>query len=490
MKEIGYVIFGVNAILLICLLTNGFVQLYLLIQSKRKKTHKKKPLKNPLPFVSIQAPVYNERYVVEGLLDSLSKLDYPKDKFEILVLDDSTDETSSIIAEKAAQLNQQQYRVRVIKRETRNGYKAGALQESLSMCKGNFIAVFDADFRPEPSFLKDLLPYFQEENVGLVQARWGHLNKSQNLLTRIQSFLLDTYFTIEQTGRYKSGMLTNFCGTAGIWRKQSIVEAGGWDGRVLSEDLDISYRMQLKGWKIVYDDDTVAPAELPPVMEAFKLQQARWTKGMAQACKKNFGDVLRSGLPFSKKLHAFFHLSTSFVFPCLLFSSLLCFPLLLLRHAYPEFVTLTRYTTISNISFVLLTLIFYVGTKGNKKETQFFVYFPVFSLVFLALSVQNTVAVLQGLFGKSSTFVRTPKFATQNANSTVYIPKKTNAVHTLELILAGLYASGIVLSFYLQDFFYLPLFAIMFCGLTMLAAKAPFKRKFIFRQAIPKISWR
>lgn len=490
MKEVGYVLYGVYVLITVWLLANCFVQLYLLRQATKVKRQMRKRLPQILPFVTIQAPVYNEKYVVEGLLDSLANLDYPKHLFEILVLDDSTDETSLLIDRKAESLLKEGLQVHVVRRENRNGYKAGALQESLSKCKGEFIAVFDADFRPEPSFLKRLLPSFENPKVGLVQARWGHANKAQNFLTRTQSFLLDTYFNVEQAGRYNGGLLTNFCGTAGIWRKASIEEAGGWDGKVLSEDLDISYRVQLKGWKMVYDAETIVPAELPSVMEAFKVQQARWTKGMAQVCRKNVVQVMKSPLSFSKKLHALFHLSAAFVFPCLLFNSLLCFPLLLLRHAYPEFISLTSYAAIGGLNLFGLTFIFYYAAQGRQKDAQFAFYFPMFMLVFMAFSVQNTVAVLQGLFGKSSPFVRTPKFAEGVAKTNVYVPSKLTPVHVLEMGLFALYTGGILLSFYLNDWFYLLFFLMMSCGLGIVICHSPLRWKDVFRQPLPKISWR
>lgn len=490
MKETGYVLYGIYVLITVWLLANCFVQLYLLRQAKKVQTKQRQQLPQTLPFVTIQTPVYNEKYVVEGLLDSLSNLDYPKHLFEILVLDDSNDETSVLISRKTKTLADEGFQIKVIHRKDRKGYKAGALQESLGQCRGEFIAVFDADFRPEPSFIKRLLPFFQDEKAGLVQARWGHTNKAQNFLTRTQSFLLDTYFNVEQAGRYNSGMFSNFCGTAGIWRKKSIVEAGGWDGKVLSEDLDISYRVQLKGWKIVYDAETVVPAELPSVMEAFKLQQARWTKGMAQVCRKNAAQVLGASLPFSKKFHALFHLSASFVFPCLLFNSLLCFPLLLLRHAYPEFISLTSYAAIGGLNLIGLTFIFYYGAQGKQKDVQFAFYFPLFMLVFMAFSVQNTVAVLQGLFGKASPFVRTPKFADGAVKANVYAPQKLTPVHLLEIGLFALYSGGIFLSFYLHDWFYLLLFAMMCCGLGLVISYSPFRWKDLFRQPLPKISWR
>jgi cellulose synthase/poly-beta-1,6-N-acetylglucosamine synthase-like glycosyltransferase len=247
LKLLGYLFFGIYAITSVWLLINGLVQLHLLWHyknRKRKKSAKALPL--TLPFVSIQVPVYNEKYVIARLLQALARLDYPKDKFEIQVLDDSTDETISIIDKEAVQLQKENVNITVLRREERKGYKAGALQYGLPFCKGELIAIFDADFIPGPQFLNSLVPHFSKADIGLVQARWEHLNREQNPLTRIQTFLLDTHFSIEQTGRFEAGYFINFCGTAGIWRKACIEEAGGWDGSVLSEDLDLSYRAQLK----------------------------------------------------------------------------------------------------------------------------------------------------------------------------------------------------------------------------------------------------
>jgi cellulose synthase/poly-beta-1,6-N-acetylglucosamine synthase-like glycosyltransferase len=467
-KIIGYIIYGIYILTSFWLFLNALVQLHLIWHYKRKKISSKNTFTVPsqLPFVSIQVPVYNEKYVIERLLDSISAFDYPKSCFEVQVLDDSTDETSSIIDRKVAALKNADISIQVVRRKERKGYKAGALQDGLAQCKGDLIAIFDADFTPAPGFLKSMVPYFSDPRTGLVQARWGHLNRGQNCLTRIQTFLLDTHFSIEQTGRSKAGYFINFCGTAGIWRRQCIVDAGGWDGNVLSEDLDLSYRAQLKGWKLVYDQQVEVPAELPSVMEAFKIQQFRWTKGMAQISKKMMMRVVRSTLPFGKKLHAIFHLLGSFVFVCLLVNALLTIPLLVLRNMYPEFIELTQYTLFTTVNLIALTLFYYNGTKSSTmpEGVKFFSNFPVFLVIYMGMSVQNAFAVLQGLFGSKSEFVRTPKSDINTSN--VYLSGRITWINVIEALMLCYFISGIVLSFYLNDYFMMLFFIMIGCGLS------------------------
>lgn len=491
MKETGFVLFGIYILLTGWLLFNAFVQCRLWRHANRQR--KKEPLKawqGKFPFVSIQVPVYNEKYVVEGLLDALAGLDYPRSCFEIMVLDDSTDETTQLVRRKAAQLASHGFNIEVIQRGDRRGYKAGALQANLAQCRGDLIAIFDADFRPSTDFLHSLLPHFADPAVGLVQARWGHLNREENFLTRIQSYLLDTYFTVEQAGRQAAGYFINFCGTAGIWRKSCIVDAGGWDGDILSEDLDLSYRAQLRGWKIVYDATTEVPAELPAEVEAFKIQQARWTKGIMQVCRKNGRRVAAAQLPWRTKLHAFFHLSSSFVFPCLFINALLSLPLLLLRHQYPEFILLTNIAAIGGLNLILLTTIFFRGVRSAGGDRQFTWYYPVFLVVYMALSVQNTVAVLQGLLGYRSAFIRTPKFAANKVALSSYLSRNKKSTHFLELLMLLYFMMGIGLSFYFSDHFFLLLFVMMSCGLAILVFRSVVWRSWRLPLSLPKLRLR
>lgn len=467
MKWIGYVLYGIYVATMFWLLFSAIVQLHLLWHSRRQK--KKAPLiLDELPFVSIQVPVYNEKYVIEGLLASLATLDYPKHLFEIQVLDDSTDETSFIIDRRAAVMIEEGITISVVRRQDRQGYKAGALQHGLPLCKGEFIAIFDADFRPPQNFLLSLLPHFSNSKVGLAQARWGHINREQNFLTRIQTYLLDMHFTVEQEGRYNAGYFINFCGTAGIWRKQCIVDAGGWDGSVLSEDLDLSYRAQLKGWKIIYDKDVVAPAQLPAMVEAFKIQQFRWTKGIAQIARKTLHQVWNRHLPPAKKVHSIFHLLGSFTFVCLFVNAVLTVPMLRLRHEYPEFVILTDYTAIGVINLVALAYLYYVSAEPvPQKALRFLFNYPLFIMVYLAMSVQNTVAVLQGLAGQRSPFIRTPKSNAVSTSNT-YVQKKVGWITMLETGLLAYFLYGICLSISFGDYFLLMFFILMSGGLGIL----------------------
>jgi cellulose synthase/poly-beta-1,6-N-acetylglucosamine synthase-like glycosyltransferase len=277
--------------------------------------------------------------------------------------------------------------------------------------------------------------------------------------------LLDTHFSVEQCGRTNAGYFSNFCGTAGIWRKQCIEDAGGWDGDVLSEDLDLSYRAQLKGWKMVYEPAVEVPAEVPAVMEAFKIQQFRWTKGMAQTFQKSLKHILRTTLPVGKKLHAVFHLLGSFVFVCLFINALLTVPLLLYRNWYPEFITLTEYSLVSSFNLVALTCIYYHGSRNKKGDgkTSFLKDYSLFLVVYMGLSVQNAIAVLQGLSGKKSPFIRTPKFATIKSDR--YLTKKINWINVLEVLMFCYFICGIILSFYLGDYFLLLFFCMISYGL-------------------------
>jgi len=476
LKIVGFVLFGLYALTSLWLILNGLVQLHLLwhYKKRRKSDVKKNTLPSSLPFISIQLPVYNEKYVIERLLDALAQMDYPKNLYEIQVLDDSTDETKEIIDRKVEAIRAQGILATVLRRQLRTGFKAGALQYGLPFCKGELIAIFDADFVPAPSFLKSLVPYFNDPMVGLAQARWSHLNREQNHLTRIQTFLLDTHFSIEQMGRFKAGYFINFCGTAGIWRRRCIEEAGGWDGNVLSEDLDISYRAQLKGWKLVYDQEIEVPAELPSVVEAFKVQQFRWTKGMAQITRKNLRALLSSHLPWPKKLHGVFHLLGSFVFVCLFINALLTLPLLVFRQLYPEFITLSQYTLFTSFNLFALTLFYYNGTHSirSPQKVKFFKHYPLFLVIYMGLSVQNAFAVMQGLLGSQSDFIRTPKFNTTTGFHTSYLKRKINWITILEMTILCYFLYGIGLSIYLGDYFMMLFFIMIGCGLGYLVCQS------------------
>ncbi|MBL7897459.1 MAG: glycosyltransferase, partial [Crocinitomicaceae bacterium] len=286
---------------------------------------------NFFPFVTVQLPIYNEKYVVEKLLQKTTELNWPADKLEIQVLDDSTDETKDLLHNLVNQYQQKGFPVVLIHRNNREGFKAGALKNGLNDAKGEFIAIFDADFLPEVDFLIKTIPHFKDNQVGVVQTRWDHLNRNYSVLTQLQAFALDAHFTSEQNGRNANGFFINFNGTAGVWRKVTIIDAGGWEADTLTEDLDLSYRAQLKGWKFVYRGDILSPAELPVTMSALKSQQFRWTKGGAETFRKMAGRILKTpGITFGERLNGLAHLFNSSVFVFVLLLSLTSIGLLYL----------------------------------------------------------------------------------------------------------------------------------------------------------------
>jgi cellulose synthase/poly-beta-1,6-N-acetylglucosamine synthase-like glycosyltransferase len=364
------------------------------------------------PKVTIQIPVYNERYVVERSIQSACDVDYPKDRLEIQILDDSTDETSDIIRRVIEQYRRQGLVINHVQRANRKDFKAGALGEALTTASGELVAVFDADFLIPRDFLTRTVPFFADAGVGMVQVRWGHVNSAYSLLTQAQAVLLDGHFAIEQVARHQAGRFFNFNGTAGIWRVRTIVTAGGWQPDTLTEDLDLSYRAQLVGWRCVYLSDLVASAELPVEMNAFKAQQYRWTKGSIQTAKKLLPRILASRLPWSVKGEAFFHLTSFFNYPMALLVGLGLPPLLMGLMKLPNrwYVDCTW--------LLLLTIpgaFFYICAQRElhadwKKRIA---TIPWVLAVGVGLLLNNSRAVLDGLFGREAVFIRTTKFGVQ-----------------------------------------------------------------------------
>lgn len=367
------------------------------------------------PIVTIQLPIYNERYVIKRLLASISEIDYPREKLEIQVLDDSTDDTQSICAKEVARYQKEGFDIKHVRRENRKGFKAGALKSATTFAKGSFIAIFDADFLPKPDFLKKTMGHFRNPEIGVVQTRWTHLNQNYSLLTRVQAFQLNVHFTVEQLGRRAGNLLLQFNGTAGIWRKKAIEDAGGWEADTLTEDLDLSYRAQLKGWKIVYLEDVVSPAELPSEINGLKSQQYRWMKGGAETARKVLPQVWKSALSFRQKIHASTHLLGSTVFLAVFAIGIFSVPVAI---ALKPMGVNPAFFTIFLTGLCAIILIYYVANvevawqKENKLRmiVKFVILFPVFLALSMGLSFHNSIAVIQGLLGKKSPFVRTPKF--------------------------------------------------------------------------------
>ncbi len=364
------------------------------------------------PVVTVQLPIFNEMYVVDRLIDAICELDYPLDKLEIQVLDDSTDETREIAELAVRRYAQRGFDIKYIHRVDRSGYKAGALDAALKVARGEFIAIFDADFVPSSDFLKRTVGYFStDDKLAVVQARWGHLNQGYSLLTKVQAVMLDGHFVLEHGGRNRSGCFFNFNGTAGIWRRVAIGDGGGWQHDTLTEDLDLSYRTQLRGWRFLFVPDVVAPADLPVEMNAFKSQQHRWAKGSIQTCRKVLPHILISDLPTKVKMEAFFHLTANFNYLLMIALSILMFPAMVVRYemGWTEMllidIPLFAAATLSVFNFYLISQReTYPDWKMRVKTL------PVVMAIGIGLAVNNAKAVLEALFGEPGEFTRTPKY--------------------------------------------------------------------------------
>ena len=471
------ILYGLSLLFIFCYSLIQLSLLFSYLQHKRankKNDAAKQPLPASLPPVTVQLPVYNEIYVVERLMDAVAQFSYPKDKLQIQVLDDSTDETSALIRKKAFELQQAGITVEHIQRETRKGYKAGALANALESATGDFIAIFDADFLPCPDFLLRTLPAFSHPQTGMVQTRWEHLNKNHSLITRLQAFGLDAHFSIEQAGRNAAGHFINFNGTAGIWRKKCIEDAGGWQSDTLTEDLDLSYRAQLRGWKFVYREDIGTPAELPMAMTALKNQQFRWNKGAAECVRKNLGSVLRkNGLTSSTKLHAAFHLLNSTIFLFIMTAALLSLPMLIIKNTLASFGFLFVYASFFLVSLLILGSFYFAAFAEEHKKFPrnvggFLFIFPLFLAVSMGLALHNAVAVLQGYFGIKSPFKRTPKFNMESGQlgwkHNRYLEKTKIYMTVAEGLLSVYFAAGIVMAFIFKDYGLLPFHALLSFG--------------------------
>lgn len=443
------ILFGMS-LLFIFLFSMG--QLHLTwVYLRLEKTKTTTPEIKSFPHVTIQLPLYNEKYVVERLLESVAKIKYPKDKLEIQVLDDSTDETTSIVKNKIESIRETGINIVLLHRTDRVGFKAGALQNGLEKAKGEFIAIFDADFIPGEDFLMKTLPYFENKKVGMVQTRWSHLNKNYSLLTQLQSFGLDAHFSIEQSARKAAGSFINFNGTCGVWRKKCIEDAGGWSFDTLTEDLDLSYRAQLNGWEFKYMEDFATPGELPVIMQAIKSQQYRWNKGAAETARKLFLKVLTSKLSLTTKIHAFFHLFNSSVFVSLFIAAFLSIPMLYIKRDHPEIDWVFHAGMIFFLGFLSISFFYWIATKRFHKKSpgkKFASLFPQFLIVSMGLSLHNGLAVMEGLLGKKTPFIRTPKFNVINKsdkwNGNTYIKQRLTLLTMLEGLLCVYFIFGIV----------------------------------------------
>lgn len=496
MFVIIYLVILLYSVALILIFMYALAQLNLLFNYLKARKKEDDSLKfdfsnvDEIPYVTIQLPVYNEMYVMKRLLENIAKLEYPREKLEIQVLDDSTDESLEATAIDIKKLQETGLDIQHIKRTNRQGFKAGALKEGLAVCKGEFIAIFDADFLPQSDWLYQTVPYFKNPEIGVVQTRWGHINRNYSTLTKIQAFALDAHFTLEQVGRNSKGHFINFNGTAGLWRKQCIYDAGNWEGDTLTEDLDLSYRAQLKKWKFKYLEKVVTPAELPVVISAARSQQFRWNKGGAENFQKMMKRVITSKTISSKtKIHSLLHLLNSSMFTCIFLVAILSIPMLYIKN---EFAHLKLYFAVMSF-FVISSIIFFICYwhmfkniygGGFIKFIKYIGSFFTFFSIAMGFSLHNTIAVLEGHYGKKSEFVRTPKFniltLKDGWKNNKYIKKKPSVHVVLEGLLAIYFIFGMYSAFIVGnqggDFGLFPFHFMLFVGFSYVFFKSIFSK--------------
>jgi cellulose synthase/poly-beta-1,6-N-acetylglucosamine synthase-like glycosyltransferase len=418
------------------------------------------------PKVTIQLPVYNERYVVERLVEAISRLEYPRGLLEVQVLDDSTDDTQEVARACVERYGALGLDIRYLHRTNREGYKAGALAEGLKTASGEFIAIFDADFQPSSDFLRLTLPYFSEPNIAMAQTRWTYLNREYSPLTEVESILLDGHFVIEHGARARSGRFFNFNGTAGVWRRKAIEDAGGWQHDTLTEDTDLSYRAQLRGWKFLYLPGIECPSELPVEMNAFKSQQARWAKGLMQTAKKILPQMLRADVPAGIKAEAFFHLTANISYPLMVVLSTLLLPAMIVRF-YQGWVQMLLIDVPLFLASSCSISGFYLTAQRAlypKMWTRKIIYLPFVMAVGIGLSVRNAKAVLEAIFGVQSEFARTPKYRIDGQGGTWRRKSYRNRAGWMPYVEVGLglyFAATVYYSIQNENYFTAP-FLILF----------------------------
>ena len=446
---------------------------YHYVKAKKQKNKKLFFLDNKLPKITIQLPIYNEKYVIERLFKKISELKYPKKLLQIQVLDDSDDESTELIIKLIKNYKSKGVKFEHITRSNRKGFKAGALKNGLKLASGEFIAIFDADFLPDSDWLKKIIPHFDNKQIGLIQTKWGHINKGYSILTKVQAFALDIHFTLEQLGRNIKNHFMNFNGTAGIWRKKCIIDSGNWEGDTLTEDLDLSFRAQLKGWKFKYIEHIITPAELPITINAVKTQQHRWNKGGAENFQKIFWRIIKSkSINLKTKTIGLIHLLSSSMFLNVFSISFLSVPLLFLNNKINWFF---NFSSIFLISTIILFICYWIVYKINfGKEFKSFINYTKNFIIFLTVisgfSCHNSIAVLKGHLRKRSAFIRTPKFNIESSNNNlkknIYSKKIIPFNFLFDLFFTFYFFLSLCIAFYINDGFFklFPFHLILFTG--------------------------
>jgi len=425
-----------------------YILVYLYYKHRKNRTTEPPARFEDLPRVTVQLPIFNEQYVIERLLEAVCKLNYPHEKLDLQVLDDSTDETVDVargLVERYAALGNP---ISYHHRTNRHGFKAGALAEGMLSAKGEFIAIFDADFTPPEDFLMRTIHHFTNPKIGMVQTRWTHINRNYSFLTEVEAILLDGHFVLEHSGRARTGLFFNFNGTAGMWRRAAIEEAGGWQHDTLTEDTDLSYRAQLKGWKFIYLQDVECPAELPVEMTAFKTQQARWAKGLIQTGKKILPRVLRSDAPLHTKIEAWYHLTANISYPLMIMLSVLLLPAMIIRFYQGWFQMLYIDLPLFMASTFSISSFYLVSQRElfPRRWPRALLYLPFLMALGIGLTITNTKAVIEALIGKQSAFARTPKYSVvskQDKVGATKYRKRLGWVPWVELLIGTYFAMTI-----------------------------------------------
>jgi len=458
-------------VVLILLASYGIHRYTLVYLYYKKKQNATKPPQefSSLPRVTVQLPIFNEQYVVDRLLQAVCRLEYPREKLDIQLLDDSTDETVNVARELVEHYASQGYPVTYLHRTNREGFKAGALHEGLKTATGEFVAIFDADFVPPSDFLLKTIHHFTDPKIGMVQTRWTHINRNYSFLTEVEAILLDGHFVLEHSGRSRHDVFFNFNGTAGIWRRQAIEDAGGWEHDTLTEDTDLSYRAQLKGWKFIYRQDIECPAELPVEMTAFKTQQARWAKGLIQTGKKILPKVLKSDQPFRVKLEAWYHLTANMSYPLMVILSVLLLPAMVIRFYQGWFQMLYIDIPLFLASTFSISSFYLVSQRELFPRTwpRALLYLPFLMALGIGLTLTNTLAVLEALIGKKSAFARTPKYRVETKKDVVRgtkYRKRLGWVPWVELLIGSYFALTVYYALDNENYFTVPFLLLFVIG--------------------------
>jgi cellulose synthase/poly-beta-1,6-N-acetylglucosamine synthase-like glycosyltransferase len=454
--------------ILACYGLHRYALVYFFLKYRRNVPGPPPEMREP-PKVTIQLPIYNERYVIERLVDAVSRFDYPRERMQVQVLDDSTDETCAIARACVERYQALGFDIQYLHRMNRTGFKAGALAEGLKSATGEFIAIFDADFIPPADFLRRTVPYFADERIGMVQGRWTYVNRHFSLLTEVQTILLDGHFIVEHGGRSRRGAFFNFNGTAGVWRRRAIEEAGGWEHDTLTEDTDLSYRAQMKGWRFLYLPELECPSELPVEMNAFKTQQARWAKGLIQTAKKILPRLLRSDAPLHVKAEAVFHLTCNISYPLMVVLATTLLPTMIVRFYQGWFQVLVIDLPLFLASTCSISTFYLVAQRTIRPKSwlRTFLYLPFVMAVGIGLAVRNSLAVFEALFGRESEFERTPKYRIEAGSDTWLRKAYRNPAGWLPLVelgLAAYFAATIVFAFQNENYATIPFLMLFLFG--------------------------